>query len=175
VEFRVASVEDLSETDFDLAFSRLLFMHLPDPARIASLMVNAVRPSGFVVVEDAQFSTCFTYPSCPAYDRWVGWYREAVRRAGADADIGPRLPTILRAAGVDVLGVRIVQDAFLEGPYKRLQEMSMVKQKRAVVGAGIATADEYDAAHAEVQTFVADPTTLVAGPRIIQTWGKRPG
>jgi SAM-dependent methyltransferase len=174
VEFRDASAEDLSEGDFDLAFSRLLFMHLPDPEAVASRMVDAVRPGGFVVVEDAQFSTCFTYPSCPAYDRWVNWSRETVRRTGADADIGPRLPSILRAVRVDVLGVRIAQEAFLDGPHKRLQEMSMLTQKRAVVSAGVATADEYDAAHAEVQAFVADPTTLVAGPRIIQTWGKRP-
>jgi SAM-dependent methyltransferase len=174
VEFRVASAEDLSEADFDLAFSRLLFMHLPDPDAVASLMVHAVRPGGFVVVEDAEFSTCFTYPSCPAYDRWVNWYRETVRRTGADADIGPRLPSILRAVHVDVLGVRIVQEAFLDGPCKRLQELSMLKQKSAVISAGLATADEYDAAHADVQAFVADPSTLVAGPRIVQTWGKRP-
>lgn len=174
VEFRVASAEDLSEADYDLAFSRLLFMHLRDPEQIAELMVEAVRPGGLVVVEDAEFSSCFTYPACEAFDRWVDWYRETVRLSGADADIGPRLPGILRAAGVEVLGVRVVQDAFLDGPYKRLQEMSMLKQKSAIVGADVATADEYDAAHAAVRMFGDDQTTLIAGPRIIQTWGKRP-
>src|SRR5438105_8790236 len=34
VEFRVAQVEEFSEGGFDVAFSRLLFMHLADPQQL---------------------------------------------------------------------------------------------------------------------------------------------
>ena len=173
VTFQVAAAENLAEAGFDLAFARFLLSHLHDPARVGALMVAAVHSGGTLVVEDTEFSGCFTYPTCPSYDRWVGWYQETVRRTGGDADLGPRLPALLRSVGVTDLGVRVVQHAYLDGPHKRLQEMSMDKQKAAVVAAGVASGDEYDAAHAELQAFTTDPTTLIAGPRIIQAWGRR--
>jgi SAM-dependent methyltransferase len=173
VTFQVAAAEDLAEAGFDLAFARFLLSHLRDPARVAGLMVAGVRSRGFVVVEDTEFSGCFTYPTCPSYDRWVGWYRETVRRTGGDADLGPRLPALLRSVGVTEIGVRVAQHAYLDGPHKRLQELSMDKQKAAVVAAGVASADDYDAAQVDLQAFTADPTTLIAGPRIIQAWGRR--
>ncbi len=71
------------------------------------------------------------------------------------------------------LGVRITQDGYLDGPEKQLQPMSMARQKAAVVAAGVATSDEYDAAYSEMLAFAADPTTLLTGPRIVQTWGRR--
>lgn len=51
--------------------------------------------------------------------------------------------------------------------------MSMARQKTAVVAAGVATSEEYDAAYTRMLSFAADPTTLLAGPRIVQTWGRR--
>jgi SAM-dependent methyltransferase len=174
VRFRVSAVEEVAESDLDFGYSRLLFMHLADPEKVAELLAGSVRAGGTVALEDAEFSACFTYPRCSAYDGWVGWYQEAVRRNGGDPNIGPRLPSLLRSVGVTNVGVRVAQDAFVSGPEKQLQEMSMAKQKAAVVSAGVATADEYDAAYAEVQAFAADPSTLIAGPRIVQAWGQRP-
>jgi hypothetical protein len=66
------------------------------------------------------------------------------------------------------------QPPFLDGPHKHLQELSMLKRKAAVVAAGVASAEDCDAAHAELLAFTADPTTLVAAPRMIQAWGRRP-
>lgn len=174
VVFRVAAVEDLTEHDFDFAFARMLLMHARHPADVVALMIGMVRSGGVVAVEDLNFAGSFTYPPCPAYDRRVAWYQEAVRRRGGDADLGPRLPRLLAAAGLVDVGVRVVQPAYLTGPNKHLQELSMAKQKAAVVEAGVASAEEYDAAHAELVAFTVDPTTLVAAPRMIQAWGRRP-
>jgi SAM-dependent methyltransferase len=173
VTFRVAPVESLNETGFDLAFARFVLMHLPDPARAVELMATAVSPGGIVAIEDANFAGCFTYPSCSGYDSWVAWYRETVHRNGGDIELGLRLPSLLRSVGLESIGVRVAQPAYLGGPQKRLQLMSMEKMKAAVVAAGVASADEYDAAHAEFEAFTADPTTLVAAPRMIQAWGRR--
>jgi hypothetical protein len=148
-------------------------MHLPDPQRVVCLMADAIRPGGVVAVEDANFDGCFAYPSCTSFGRWVDWYQQTVRRNGGDPELGLRLPTLLRSAGLTLLGVRVVQDAFVEGPYKQLQQMSMLKQRAAVLAAGVASVDEYDVAHAEVRAFADDPTTMIAGPRVIQAWGER--
>jgi len=173
VTFRVGSVEDCVETGLDLAFSRMLLSHVADPAAIVRRMADAVRPGGMVLVEDVHFEGCFTEPACPGYDRWVEWFCEAVRRNGGDLDIGPRLPGLLRGAGLVSVGVRVDQAAFLDGPHKQLQQMSMGKVRAAVLAAGAASADEFDAAHAELRAFTDDPTTLVAGPRMIRAWARR--
>jgi SAM-dependent methyltransferase len=174
VVFQVAAVEDVTEHDLDFAFARMLLMHLRDPAGAVASMVGMVRSGGVVAVEDINFAGSFTYPPCPAYDRRVAWYQEAVRRRGGDADLGPRLPGLLAAAGLVDVGVRVVQPAYLTGPNKHLQELSMAKQKTAVVESGVVSAEEYDAAHAELVAFTVDPTTLVAAPRMVQAWGRRP-
>ena len=172
ITFRVCAAENLSETGLDLVFSRLLLMHLRDPERMVSLMATAIRSGGIVALEDANFAGCFAYPSCASYDRWVEWYQETVRRNGGDPELGLRLPTLLRSAGLKLLGVRVVQDAFVDGPFKQLQQMSMSKQRAAVLAARVAGAAEYDAAHAEVQAFADDLTTMIAGPRVVQAWGQ---
>jgi ubiquinone/menaquinone biosynthesis C-methylase UbiE len=173
VTFQIANVETFGETGFDLAFARFLLMHLPDPEQTVAGMATAVRPGGMVVIEDANFAACFTYPRCAAYDSWVTWYRETVRRNGGDTDLGLRLPSLLRAAGLTNIGVRVAQPAYLDGPHKQLQQMSMNKMRTAVVAAGVTSAEEYDAAHAELKAFTADPTTLIAAPRMIQACGRR--
>jgi SAM-dependent methyltransferase len=173
VTFRFASVDEFTEGDFDLAFSRMLLCHLRDPVAFVARMAQAVRPGGVVIVEDVHFTGCFTEPACRGYERWVAWFREAVRRSGGDLDIGPRLPGMLRAAGLSGVGVRVAQPAHIDGPVKQLQQHSMVKVRSAVLAAGIATAEEYDEAHAELKAFTDDERTIVASPRMIQTWGRR--
>ena len=49
----------------------------------------------------------------------------------------------------------------------------MAKQRAAIVATGVASADEYDAAQADVPEFVDDDRTLVADVRIVQAWGRR--
>jgi SAM-dependent methyltransferase len=174
VTFRVAPVESVNETGFDLAYSRFLLMHLADPGHVVELMATAVNRGGMVIIEDANFAGCFTYPSCRAYESWVSWYRETVHRNGGDIDLGLRLPSLLGSVDLTTIGVRVAQPAFLDGSHKHLQLMSMEKMKAAVVAAGVVSVDEYDAAHAEFEAFTADPTTLVGAPRVIQAWGRRP-
>ena len=174
VSFRAGAVEDASDADFDVAFARMLLCHLNKPAAMVARMIAAVRRGGMVIVEDMHFAGCFTEPACPAYNQWVEWFRQAVRRTGGDLDIGPRLPALLRAEGLTEIGVRVAQPAYVDGPPKQLLQLSMQHVRTAVVSAGLALPAEYDAAHAQLKAFSDDPTTVVASPRMIQAWGRRP-
>jgi SAM-dependent methyltransferase len=173
VTFRAGPVEGFSETGFDLVYARMLLSHLRDSAGVVGSMAAAVRPGGTVAVEDVHFTGCFTEPECSAYNSWVSWFREAVRRNKGDLEIGPRLPVLLRAAGLTNVGVRVAQPVYLDGPRKQLQQMSMEMTRTAILASGVTSADEYDAAHAELKSFTDDPNTLVASPRMIQAWGRR--
>jgi hypothetical protein len=52
------------------------------------------------VVEDIDYAGNFAYPPCAALNRHVAIYREVVRRRGGDADIGPKLRTMVIDAGL---------------------------------------------------------------------------
>jgi ubiquinone/menaquinone biosynthesis C-methylase UbiE len=173
VEFRVARAEDLVESDLDLAYARFLLMHIEKPDDVVGAMASAVKPDGVVVLEDCDFSACFTYPSCDAYDTLVGWYVTAVASRGGNAQIGQRLPEILRHAGLELRGLQVSQPAFVSGRQKHLVEVSMDKSRSAVVDEGLASGDEYEIAHKALIEFTNDPTTLVSAPRIIQAWAVR--
>ncbi len=121
VTFRVGPVEDFVETRLELAFARMLLERFRDPSAVVGVMAGAVRSGGMVIVEDVHFGGCFTEPACPAYDHSVGWFRETVRRNGADLDIGPRLPGLFREAGLVGVGVRVAQAAYLDGPHEQLR------------------------------------------------------
>jgi 2-polyprenyl-3-methyl-5-hydroxy-6-metoxy-1,4-benzoquinol methylase len=173
ITFRVGDVQAFAESGFDLAYARMLLMHLRDPQRTVERMATALRRGGVVAIEDANFAGCFTYPPCPAYDKWAAWYQQTVRLRGGDPNLGPRLPSLLSAVGLEDVQVRVAQPAYLTGAHKQLQALSMAKQRMAVVATGVATSEEYDTAHAELQAFIDDPRTLVAAPRVVQAWGRR--
>jgi ubiquinone/menaquinone biosynthesis C-methylase UbiE len=170
--FRMESVGDLrEEAAYDLVYSRFLLTHLPDPGQALAHMVRAARTGGLVVVEDVEFSGHFSHPACPAFDRYIRLYQEMVRRRGGDPDIGPRLPGLFTDAGLEGVGLEVVQPTFREGPGKHIAAVTMEHIREAVVGAGLAGPEEVTTIVAELDHFADNPRTLLSMPRIFQVWG----
>ena len=159
--------------DFDLVYSRFLLTHLRDPGAVVRGMHDRLRPGGVVAVEDIDFSGAFTYPPSAAFQRYRELYCAVVERRGADARIGPRLPSLLREAGFTNLDVAVVQPVGLRGDAKLLDPVTMENIAAAVLAERLATKEEIDAVAREMFEFAGDPTTLVSVPRIVQAWGRR--
>jgi hypothetical protein len=62
-----------------------------------------------VIVEGHRLHGSFCHPDLPAYARYLELYREAVRRRGGNADIGPALPALLQAAGLEDVQINVRQ------------------------------------------------------------------
>ena len=56
---------------YDLVHCRALLCHLPDPARALGIMAAAVRPGGWLLVEDADY--CSLVAADPAHPRAPGF------------------------------------------------------------------------------------------------------
>jgi ubiquinone/menaquinone biosynthesis C-methylase UbiE len=174
--FRREGVHDLrEEAAYDLVFSRFLLTHLPQPRRAVERLVRAARPGGLVVGEDIEFAAHFCYPTCPAFDRYVSLYQQAVQRKGGDPNIGPRLVSLFMDAGLRRVGVEVVQPTFRSGPGKRIAPVTMEHIREAVVTAGLASANEVDGIIADLDSFARNPRTILSLPRIFQVWGRREG
>src|SRR5262249_23587363 len=138
-------------------------------------LVRAARPGGLVAVEDIEFAAHFCHPACPALDRYVSLYQQAVRREGGDPDIGPRLGRLLMGARLQGGGVAGVQPAYRTGPGKRIAQVTMEHIREAVVAAGLASEGEVNTIVTDLGRFARNPRTILGLPRIFQVWGQRAG
>lgn len=157
---------------FDVVYSRFLLTHLADPASLLAALERHLKPGGVIIVEDIDFRGHLAEPPCPAMDRFVALYTASVRRRGADPNIGPRLPGLLRDAGYTDVGVSLAHPVAMDGGIKLLTCITLESIADAVLADGLATADELQATIDELAAFARDPQTVHAGPRVFQAWGR---
>jgi SAM-dependent methyltransferase len=161
---------------FDLVHARLVLVHVPDRARALATMVAALRPGGWLLVEDADTAlqplACVDDDSGPAQRR-ANRLRDAVRellsRRGADLRYGRTLARALRAAGlVDVAAA----GWFPVGgrACDRLEAATIRHVRGELLAAGLADDAEIDAHLAAVDAGELD---LTLAP-LISAWGRRP-
>jgi len=171
VEFRVGDALAPPEGPYDVAYARFLLSHVDDPGAVVWAMAKVLAAGGVAIVEDIDFAGSFCYPENRAYQRYVELYRETVRRRGGNADIGPALPALLRAAGLQAIQARVAQPVALEGEGKLIASLTLERIAHAVTEEGVATREEVEAILAELLAFTKSPTTMISVPRIIQAWG----
>jgi SAM-dependent methyltransferase len=161
---------------FDLVHARLVLVHVPDRARALATMVAALRPGGWLLVEDAdtelQPLACLDEvgPAQRRANRLRRAVRESMTRRGADLRYGRTLPRALRAAGlVDVAAA----GCFPVGGVAcdRLETATVRMVRAELLAAGLANDAEIDAHLAAVDAGELD---LTLAP-LISAWGRRPG
>lgn len=173
--FRQGSAyELLEESRYDLGYARFVLSHLGEPHKALKELVRAVRPGGAVAIEDLDFPGHFSHPECPALQRYVDIYEEAVRRMGGNPRLGRRLPQLFQEAGLVNVQVLVVTSAFHGGSEAHLTALTMRQIKDAVVKAGIADAAEVEAIARELEAFINRPGTLLSITPIFQVWGRKP-
>jgi len=160
---------------FDLVHARLVLIHVPDRARALATMAAALRPGGWLLVEDAdpalQPLACLDEDSGPAQRR-ANRLRDAVRelltRRGADLRFGRTLPGALRAAGLVEVGAA---GAFPVGGLAcdRLEAATLRHVRGELLAARLADDAEIDAHLAAIQAGELD---LTLAP-LISAWGRR--
>jgi SAM-dependent methyltransferase len=161
---------------FDLVHARLVLVHVPDRPRALATMVAALRPGGWLLVEDAdtelQPLACLDEvgPAQRRANRLRRAVRELMTRRGADLRYGRTLPRALRAAGlVDVTAA----GCFPVGGVAcdRLETATVRMVRAELLAAGLTNDAEIDAHLAAVDAGELD---LTLAP-LISAWGRRPG
>jgi SAM-dependent methyltransferase len=158
---------------FDLVHARFVLTHLPDPERAVLHLRSAVRPGGTIVLEDIDFRGHFSHPESPALRRYVDVYTQLVQRRGGDPNIGPRLPSLLAAAGFQDVRLNVVQPAAVDGEAKLITPITMQNVADAVVAEGLMTQAEVDALSQELYDFARTPGTLGTLARVVEAWAVR--
>jgi SAM-dependent methyltransferase len=163
----------LWHNEFDVVYARFLLSHLNEPGNYLAAMVEACAPGGTVVVEDTDFAGSFCYPACAAYERYKELYQELVQRRGGDSNIGPKMPAMLRRAGIQDIELNVIQPAHIYGEGKLMAPLTMARISDGLTAEGLATESETQQILTELNHAAADSATLIRLPRIFQVWGKR--
>ncbi|MEE1810386.1 class I SAM-dependent methyltransferase [Streptomyces sp. BE133] len=160
---------------FDLVHARLVLVHVTDRAEALRRMVQALRPGGWLLLEDAdpglQPLLCpdESGPEQRLANRLRSGFRTLMAARGADLAYGRTLPRALREAGLG----DVQADAYfpITSPACAVLEDATVRQIRhRLVGEGLATDEEIDRHLANVATGRLD---LATAP-MISAWGRRP-
>ena len=84
---------------FDVAHTRFLLEHLPDPLRVVKSMVSAVKRGGRIIIADDDHGAMRLWPEPPGFsDLWQAYIR-SYDRVGNDPYVGRRLVQLLHEAG----------------------------------------------------------------------------
>jgi SAM-dependent methyltransferase len=167
--------EDPPAGGFDLVHARLVLTHLPGRAEALARMAGALRPGGWLVVEDfdVDFQPCATpdatTPEHYRANRIRAGFLALLTERGVDLELGRKLPRMLREAGL----VEVAADAYapLALPGAAALDRANLEQLRdALIGLGAATGDELDAHLEAADAGLVD----VATPPLVSVWGRRP-
>jgi SAM-dependent methyltransferase len=100
----------LEAESFDLIHARAVLEHLADPQEIVKLMVRALKPGGWLVVEDADLGepmvaarAAYVYPAVfePAFTHVARAFARLFAQGGGNPDLAPRLPDVLAKCGLE--------------------------------------------------------------------------
>jgi SAM-dependent methyltransferase len=169
--------DDLEAAHYDLVHSRALLMHLPDPLRALRRLFEAVRPGGWLLVEEVGDSAPFGAAD-PGHARAAGFDRRsravwaALKAAGTmDLDFGRRLPALVEGLGVRDLGHEGATLTARGGdPVARFVRMTDDLLRERFVAAGVLTEADFD----ELGRAYDDPSFWFVGFTVFGAWGRRP-
>ena len=160
---------------FDLVHARLVLSHVPERAKALRRMVRALRPGGWLIVED--FDSAMQELACvdpvsaeeELANRVRAEFLKLLRQRGVDLEYGRKLPRLLREAGL----TEVSADAFfpVSLPAAAALEVANVQQVRdALLAGGRLTANDLDEHLAAANSGRADASL----PPLIGAWGRRP-
>jgi SAM-dependent methyltransferase len=168
-------VEQPPAGGFDLVHARLLLTHVPARIEALASMVRALRPGGWLLIEDAdpalQPLICpdESGPEQQLANRLRQGFRTLMAGRGAELAFGRTLPRLLREAGLDA----VQADAFfpITSPACTALEIATVQQIRdRLLASGLATAAEIE----QHLTNVASGRLDLATAPLISAWGRKP-
>jgi SAM-dependent methyltransferase len=170
--------DPLEEGAFDLVHARAVLEHLPGRDDVLPRLVAALKPGGWLVVEDVDFAA-------PAASLLAGYFVPAemaagaqrllhgvaalFAMAGADPAYGRRLPSVMAGAGLADIGTE-VHALVVRGGSERWTRGTIEQLADKLVGAGLADRADIDA----YLDATAQPSTLYAPPFMVSAWGRRP-
>jgi SAM-dependent methyltransferase len=166
--------EGLPKGEFDLAHARLVLIHLPDREVALRRMIDALKPGGWMVVEEFDALTFLPDPAVSAGEANLLVRRafdEALTARGVDLHCGRLLAHELKMHGLMQVGVEAT--ASLWGGKSTgtgLMKLHFEEMREPMVSSGLISREEFDADLKRID----EEDFLMPSPMMWTAWGMKP-
>ena len=162
----------LEEGTYDLVHAKILLMHLDERERVLGEFVKALKPGGYLVVEEADIRSIQRVdPPSPLLTRAAAALETFFYFGGADPGYGMKLLPAVRRTGLKVLGTDCQLTAVQAGtPEVQTITMSLAKLAPMIVTAGLMGQKEVEAAFDQLEQ---PSETVIYTPTTVSVWGQR--
>jgi SAM-dependent methyltransferase len=166
--------EGLESGTFDLVSARKVLEHLPDPSTALRRMASAVRPQGWLLVEDTDLASFMrvSYPHRERFERAYARFIESLCSVGFQPKLGLRLGDELRAVGlcdVSLKGFILEATGGSDHPGNKVYRMTVQRMRERIIKAGLLSDAEVDQFLADLQSPELHAITAVH----CAAWGRK--
>src|SRR5688572_8886873 len=134
----------LNSESFDLVHARFVLIHVPDWDGALAAMIRCLKPGGWLVLEEPDFSCSRAFAGPPELRRAFENVHRAIevmfRQRGLDYAFGARLPTLFQERELEVISIHndaaIVQG---DSPHAKMMGMSTHQLRDKYIATGLAT------------------------------------
>lgn len=163
--------DDLPADAFDLVHARLLLKHLPDRERALAKMVGGLRPGGWLVAEDTDWSSAGVEPHQTAFVEALAALRALTESTGGIPDYGRVLPKALAATGlVEVDSIRASHRLRCGTPEVEFFRLTLEQVRQRAVAGGLIASHRLDAALEAIDAPGGAATSFT----MVTAWGRKP-
>jgi SAM-dependent methyltransferase len=164
--------DDLEEDAYDLVHARCLLEHLPARVEVIKRMVAALKPGGWLLVEDLDVISHVSVTPSEVYERVSETAFGVMEGVGFDSTSGRRLFLLLTDAGLEDAQAegRIAMGHRLNNPGIEMFKLTLGHLRDPMVATGRVTAAEVD----EALRLLDDPSFIAMPPAMIAAWGRKP-
>jgi SAM-dependent methyltransferase len=168
--------DQLEPCVYDLAHARLVLMHLSEPEKALKKMADALRPGGWLFIEDGDAGPALSANlTDPRLDTTMAiWRRLHVffeEKGVYNPYFGRQERRLVEQLGFVDIGHQGSLQEFRGGePLARVAYMAFQHLKESGLAAGICTADEI----AETERCMLDPSVTMFDQAVFAAWGRKP-
>jgi len=163
--------DPLPECDFDLVHARAVLEHLSEREAVLQKLIRAVRPGGWVFVEDVVFAPPAAHPEMAVNARLIDAFAAVFRARGADPDFGLKLPRLFAEAGLVDTEVRARVPIMRSGsPSAEWRRLSLEQLGPTLVADGLLNHDELEL----LRHRYSEVGTAMLAHIMVAAAGKRP-
>jgi SAM-dependent methyltransferase len=167
-------VDELERGGFDLAHCRLLLMHLAEPERVLQKMMAALRPGGWLCVEEWSVDDPVCDPAHPSAEdalRLLRKMSQCYASTGINIGFGCDLPWLVQRLGLeDVRGEAVSTFASGAHPVRRMGSLGVKLLRERLVTSGFENDEEIDA----LLAILEDRSLLSRSASLVSVWGRKP-